>query len=171
MNDIKTGVKFSGRRLADLGAQRAKQIGRFALKNGWNLRKEEALDERDEGNKLKKNIYIIQKGKRAGATNVTKAKRVGRELTRHPEHDNQHESLEEARWINMYLSDFKNHAKAAGHTITRHRGQDNSGNMYVAKDHAGNVHGQFSDFIQGGFYHGRDGRNKNIPKNKLKGSY
>ena len=78
------------------------------------------------------------------------------------------ELMDEARrprWSNMYHSDFKNHAKAAGHTVTRHR-ISGGGNMYVAKDANGTVQGQFDDFTQSGFYHGRDGRNKNLPKEK-----
>lgn len=78
------------------------------------------------------------------------------------------EQVDEARrprWSNMYHSDFKNHAKAAGHTVTRHR-ISGGGNMYVAKDANGTVQGQFDDFTQSGFYHGKDGRNKNLPKEK-----
>ena len=41
---------------------------------------ESLIGERDEGNKLRKNIMVIQKGKALGATNVTKAKREGRKL-------------------------------------------------------------------------------------------
>jgi len=81
----------------------------------------------------------------------------------------EYEMITEApKWSNMYLSDFKNHAKEEGHTITRSNphGRGN-GNLYTSTDNNSNIHGKFDDFTQSGYYHGRDGRNKSLNRKKL----